>query len=137
MAFPAANLKLQTMKQVDSRLCTFAKSLQTLKHDLYGLLVTIKGDQHWPSMRAEAIKNGEDGAWVDVTIGCTFNLGAGEISWNYQTGDNSFTGGAYGHPEWFNVTLCSRSNCWGLTGDLISEIEGRICELASYTQEVA
>ena len=21
-------------------------------------------------------------------------------SWNYQTGDNSFTGGAYGHPHW-------------------------------------
>lgn len=137
MACPAANLKLQTMKQVDPRLCTFAKSLQTLKQDFYTLLVAIKKDQHWPSMRAEAIKNGEDGAWVEVTIGCTFNFELGEISWNYQTGDNSFTGGAYGHPEWFNVTLCSRSNCWGLTGDLISEIEGRICELASYTQEVA
>ena len=41
------------------------------------------------------------------------------------------------HPEWFNVTLCSRSSCKELAADLISEIEGRICELASYTQEVA
>lgn len=137
MACPAANPKPWTMKPLDSRLCIFAKSLQTLKRDLHGLLVAIKKDQRWPSMRAEAIKNGEDGAWVEVTIGCTFDFELGEISWNYQTGDNSFTGGAYGHPEWFNVTLCSRSSCKELAADLISEIEDRICELASYTQEVA
>ncbi|MFN9912903.1 MAG: hypothetical protein ACK53L_09975, partial [Pirellulaceae bacterium] len=54
------------------------------------------------------------------------------ITWNYQTGDNSFTGGAYGHPEWFTTSIMSRSNCKEIVDDLISEIEGRISELASY-----
>lgn len=88
-------------------------------------------------MRVEARKNGEDAAWVDVTIGCTFDFEAGEISWSYQTGDNSFTGGAYGHPEWFTACIFSGSNCKDLTADLVSEIEDRICEIASITQEVA
>jgi hypothetical protein len=39
-----------------------------------------------------------------VTIGATVQPD-GEIVWNYQTGDNSFTGGAYGHPVWGVVSL--------------------------------
>jgi hypothetical protein len=118
------------MMQTDSRLRKYAKSLKTLQQDIYSLLVAIKKDEDWPRLTEEFRKNGEDAAWIDVTIGCTFD-DAGEISWNYQTGDNSFTGGAYGHPEWFNVTVCSRSNCRGLAADVISEVEGRICELTS------
>lgn len=125
------------MNDTDSRLCTFANSLKTLELDLYRLLIILKKEQCWPDMRVEARKNGEDAAWVDVTIGCTFDFEAGEISWSYQTGDNSFTGGAYGHPEWFTACIFSGSNCKDLTADLVSEIEDRICEIASITQEVA
>lgn len=36
---------------------------------------------------------------MDVTVGASISED-GEISWSYQTGDNSYTGGAYGHPFW-------------------------------------
>lgn len=39
----------------------------------------------------------------------TFGLSA-DGSWNYQTGDNSFTGGAYGHAHWGLAYLHRRSN---------------------------
>ena len=42
-----------------------------------------------------------------VTFGFTPSTGA----WNYQTGDNSFTGGAYGHPDWACITLTRESDC--------------------------
>jgi hypothetical protein len=44
----------------------------------------------------------------------TFGLGEdqdGELAWSYQTGDNSFTGGAYGFSAWGVVSLYRRSNC--------------------------
>jgi hypothetical protein len=34
-----------------------------------------------------------------VTVGVTVE-GDGTLSWSYQTGDNSYTGGAYGHATW-------------------------------------
>jgi hypothetical protein len=40
----------------------------------------------------------------------TFGLSA-DGSWSYQTGDNSYTGGAYGHPAWGLAYLARRSNC--------------------------
>lgn len=42
-----------------------------------------------------------------VTIGWNPEDG----SWNWQTGDNSYTGGAYGFPVWAVVYLYRRSSC--------------------------
>lgn len=36
---------------------------------------------------------------MQVTVGVTVE-DDGTLSWNYQTGDNSYAGGAYGHPTW-------------------------------------
>ena len=36
---------------------------------------------------------------MQVTIGCECPS-ADSMSWSYQTGDNSFTGGAYGYAHW-------------------------------------
>ena len=41
----------------------------------------------------------DDIAGMLVTVGATIDED-GSISWGYQTGDNSYTGGAYGHPFW-------------------------------------
>jgi hypothetical protein len=38
----------------------------------------------------------DDAPGMQVTIGVNTETGA----WSYQTGDNSFTGGAYGYPVW-------------------------------------
>ena len=40
-----------------------------------------------------------------VTIGVTTDEETGELSWSYQTGDNSYTGGAYGHRHWGVIYL--------------------------------
>jgi len=53
-----------------------------------------------------------------VTIGWTPETGG----WSYQTGDNSFTGGAYGHPVWAVVYLYRRSNCRTLAREAIDEL---------------
>ena len=42
--------------------------------------------------------------------------------WSYQTGDNSFTGGAYGYPHWAVVYLYRRSNCRELARDVINQL---------------
>jgi hypothetical protein len=50
----------------------------------------------------------------------TFGL-SDDGSWNYQTGDNSFTGGAYGHPYWGLTYLDRRSNCKELAQSTFDE----------------
>ena len=110
------------------------KQLPSLRQELYSLLVEIKKDADWDFLRQEVLEFGpstDPTPYVDVTIGCTFNFAEGWISWNFQTGDNSFTGGAYGHLEWFNTSLLTRSNCKTAANELIDEIAGRIHELAS------
>jgi hypothetical protein len=52
-----------------------------------------------------------------VTIGYSPNG-----DWDYQTGDNSFTGGAYGHPHWAVVHLYRRSNSLELARDVIDQL---------------
>lgn len=52
----------------------------------------------------------EDKPGMCVTIGFTPANDERDASWSYQTGDNSYTGGAYGHPHWAVVSLYRRSN---------------------------
>ena len=55
------------------------------------------------SYRASGLEDA-DVPSMDVTVGASVN-DDGAISWGYQTGDNSFTGGAYGHPWWGCASL--------------------------------
>ena len=43
-------------------------------------------------------------------------------SWNYQTGDNSYTGGAYGLKHWAVISLYRNSNCATLAEEIINEL---------------
>ena len=65
----------------------------------------------------------------DTTPGMLVTIGAdgkGRASWSYQTGDNSFTGGAYGYPHWALVYLYRNSNCTELAKDAIDELHNSI-----------
>lgn len=64
-----------------------------------------------------------------VTFGVTANTD-GTISWAYQTGDNSYSGGAYGHRTWALVYLYRRSNCTTLAAEAIEEAISSIQEAA-------
>jgi hypothetical protein len=63
------------------------------------------------------IADDEDLPGMVVTIGYST-----DGSWNYQTGDNSFSGGAYGHPHWAVVYLYRRSNSLELARDVIDQL---------------
>lgn len=60
-----------------------------------------------------------------VTIGFTPSHPTGNpewCSWSYQTGDNSFSGGAYGHANWAVISLYRRSNSTELAKDIADQI---------------
>jgi len=57
---------------------------------------------------------------MQVTFGVTLGED-GSLSWSYQTGDNSYTGGAYGHPVWAVVSLHRRSNSRELAKEAMDE----------------
>lgn len=61
---------------------------------------------------------------MDVTIGWEPDDG----SWNYQTGDNSYTGGAYGYPHWAVVYLDRRSNSTELARDVREQLLALSCQ---------
>lgn len=109
------------------------KQLPGLQQEFYSLLVALKRGANWPTLRRDfrEADPSDQTPYVKVTIGCTFSFAEGCINWGYQTGDNSSTGGAYGHPEWFSISLLGRSNCKAIAKDLTEEIAGRIHELRS------
>lgn len=49
-------------------------------------------------------------------------LASAPEAWSYQTGDNSYTGGAYGHPFWGVVSLYRRSNSAALADDIREQL---------------
>ena len=60
----------------------------------------------------------------DDTPGMLLTIGTNDeaSSWSYQTGDNSFTGGAYGFPHWALLYLARDSNPSELARDAQSQI---------------
>ncbi len=91
------------------------------KKEIYQLLVELKqtiGDDYRASDDPE-----------DNTPGMCVTIGANEEGkWNYQTGDNSFTGGAYGLPHWAVISLYRDSNC----NTLAAEVLDQLAELMVY-----
>ena len=53
---------------------------------------------------------------MDLTIGADAN------GWNYQTGDNSFSGGAYSFPDWATVALYRDSIPSEVAADIVSQL---------------
>lgn len=86
--------------------------------DLTALVRDVKLD-----IEDDFIAEGDDRPSIDLTVGCDCETG----DWSYQTGDNSFTGGAYGYPDWAVVTVHRRSN----SVELAREIRDQLADLAS------
>jgi hypothetical protein len=55
---------------------------------------------------------------IDITIGCDPATG----EWSWQSGDNSYTGGAYFFPIWGVGRVYRRTNSRKLAHDLIEQI---------------
>ena len=54
-----------------------------------------------------------------LTVGAD---GQGRGSWSWQTGDNSYSGGAYHYAFWGTCAIYRRSNSRGLARDIIREL---------------
>lgn len=68
----------------------------------------------------------------DDTPGMTVTIGASpDGSCSYQTGDNSFTGGAYGHPVW-GVTSLYRDTA---PEDAADDVLDQIADQMAYITE--
>lgn len=57
-----------------------------------------------------------------VTIGFTPESEDKDMSWSYQTGDNSYSGGAYSHAHWAVIYLYRRSKSRELATDAASQL---------------
>lgn len=64
----------------------------------------------------------------DTLPSMQLTVAADEKGWDWQTGDNSYSGGAYFHRHWGVVTVYRRSNSRELARDLLEQIK----DLAAY-----
>lgn len=87
--------------------------LPTIK-DLRSLIISIKGD-----ICDSYVEEEGDLPSIQLTIGCSPLKG----EWSYQTGDNSYTGGAYFHRHWGIATIYRRSRSADLARDIIAQIK--------------
>ena len=58
---------------------------------------------------------------MQITIGYT-----PDGSWDLQTGDNSFSGCAYGHPIWSVNALYRRSNCYDIAREIVNDLKDQV-----------
>ena len=62
----------------------------------------------------------EDGTpCMQLTIACNDTGDA----WNYQTGDNSYTGGAYGLPHWAVTWITEDGECCDILEYIVEQLE--------------
>ena len=62
-------------------------------------------------------------------------VGANSEGWGYQTGDNSFTGGAYSFSDWAVVYLDRESNPETIADEIISELESLESDDAIFVED--
>lgn len=82
------------------------------KNELTNLLIAIKKDMR------DCDYYGNPEMECEVTIGYCPR----KKEWDYQTGDNSYTGGAYGFHHWAVGSIYPATNCKSLASDLIDQI---------------
>lgn len=82
--------------------------------ELSALIRDIKGDI-CDSYR----ESPEDLPTISITVGCSPLAN----EWAYQTGDNSYTGGAYFHRHWGVASIYRRSDSRELARDIINQIQ--------------
>jgi len=70
--------------------------------------------------------DGDETPGMQVTFGFTPESEEKDFSWSYQTGDNSYTGGAYSHRYWGVVSLYRRSKSRDIAEDAANQIADQL-----------
>jgi hypothetical protein len=71
----------------------------------------------------------------DTEPSMQLTVGADDESWSYQTGDNSFTGGAYGYSDWAVVSLYRDSNPVDIAQDIVNQFANEVMGEIFETEE--
>ncbi len=103
---------------------TSESQFKALERDITKLLKMLKrdiGDEY------RACEDDETPG-MQVTVGATPD-DEGRLNWSYQTGDNSYTGGAYSHRHWGVIYLYRRSNSAVLAHAAVDEIAESIASM--------
>ena len=93
------------------------KRAARIERELTALLKALK-----PDIADDYRESPDDLPGMDVTIGVPADLS----EWSYQTGDNSYTGGAYAYPYWGVGRLYRRSNSRELAAQIVSDAIGQL-----------
>lgn len=113
----STRISADTIQHVDSIEFTGMNRLElmeTLRNTIERNLDNWKGYLDPVSSNIEDDYLEDDGQWLDLT----FSTNDEYSSFGWQTGDNSFTGGAYGHPHWAVVSLSHFTT----VKDLVTEV---------------
>ena len=94
-------------------LCVNAETLEQWRD----LLADLQGGIADDYRASDDIEDTQPGMQV------TFGMEMHGQSWSYQTGDNSYTGGAYGFPVWGTVSLYRDSDPAEIARDAADQIE--------------
>jgi hypothetical protein len=64
----------------------------------------------------------------DETPGISVTISINEDcdTWSYQTGDNNYSGGCYGHPYWGVGAVYEDSDCQQIVSELIDDLAAQI-----------
>ncbi len=92
------------------------KRAKEIENEVYRLLVSLKSDICDDYRASDDPDDSTPG--MSVTVSSDENLS----HWNYQTGDNSYSGGCYGDHFWGVISLYRRSNCRELAKQAVDEI---------------
>ena len=82
-----------------------------ITHLVTSLLPTIEDDY-----RVEGAEETDEPSMA-LTVGAD-----ADGDWGYQTGNNSFTGGAYGYPRWAVTILARDSDPDEVTGEILDQL---------------
>jgi hypothetical protein len=90
--------------------------------DLRALIIELKsqiGDEYRGSSYEGPGAEESSVPSMDVTVGADMT---DKDNWSYQTGDNSYTGGAYGYSYWGVTEITRRSNSTEVARDLQDQL---------------
>jgi hypothetical protein len=75
------------------------RKIAIIRNEFARQIIAIKKSTYWPDFRLGGVCSDPDDdgpSYLQITFGTDEALS----TWSFQTGDNSYTGGAYGFPYW-------------------------------------
>lgn len=93
---------------------------RTFLRDIASLVRTVRDDI---SNEYRAFE-GDDTPGIQLTVATDDKF----TQWSFQTGDNSYTGGAYGLPHWAVVGVYRDTNSFNVARDIYDQLQDAITQ---------